>query len=42
MSIEDHLMYFINQDMRKKEAAAEVAKARGLNKRDVYKLTIDL
>ncbi len=42
MTIEDHLRYFINQDMRKKEAAAEVAKARGLNKRDVYKLTIDL
>lgn len=42
LSIEDHLMHFINQGMRKKEAAAEVAKVRGLNKRDVYKMTIDL
>lgn len=42
MSIEDHLMHFIDQGMRKKEAAAEVAKARGLNKRDIYKMTIDL
>lgn len=42
LSIEDHLMHFIDQGMRKKEAAAEVAKVRGLNKRDVYKMTIDL
>lgn len=42
MPIEEHLMFFIDQGMRKKEAAAEVAKARGLNKRDVYKMTIDL
>jgi len=28
--------------MRKKEAAALVAEARGLNKRDVYKITVDL
>lgn len=42
MSIEDHLRHFIDQGMRKKEAAGEVAKARGLNKRDVYKLTIEL
>ncbi len=42
MDIEDHLRHFINQGMRKKEAAALVASARGLNKRDVYKVTIDL
>jgi len=42
MEIEDHLLHYINQGLRKKEAAAEVAKARGLNKRDVYKMTIDL
>ncbi len=42
LSIEDHLRVLIDTGMRKKEAAAEVALARGLNKRDVYKLTIDL
>jgi len=42
MSIEEHLTYYINQGMRKKEAAALVAEARGLNKRDVYKITVDL
>ena len=42
MDIEDHLRHFIDQGMRKKEAAAIVAAARGLNKRDVYKVTIDL
>jgi 16S rRNA (cytidine1402-2'-O)-methyltransferase len=42
LPIEDHLKIYINQGMRKKEAAAEVAKARGLSKRDVYKMTIDL
>ncbi len=41
-SIEEHLMHFIDQGMRKKEAAALVASARDLNKRDVYKLTVDL
>lgn len=42
MDIEDHLRHFIDQGMRKKEAANLVAQARGLNKRDVYKVTIDL
>jgi len=42
LTIEEHLTHFIDQGMRKKEAAALVAEARGLNKRDVYKISVDL
>ncbi len=42
MSLEEHLMYYISQGMRKKEASLKVAKARGLDKREVYKISAEL
>lgn len=42
LSLEEHLRYFLDQGMRKKEAAGIVAEARGLNKRDVYRISVDL
>lgn len=42
LSMEEHLRYLLDQGMRKKEAAGIVAEARGLNKRDVYRTSVDL
>lgn len=36
MSIEDHMDYYLNQGIDKKEAMKKVAKDRGIGKRDVY------
>lgn len=37
MSIPEHMEYYLNQGMEKKEAMKCVAKDRGIGKRDVYK-----
>ncbi len=42
MSVEEHLCYLIKSGIRKKEASLEVAKKRKLNKKELYKLSIDL
>lgn len=39
MSVEEHLDYYINQGIDKKEAMKMVAKDRGVSKRDIYNLT---
>lgn len=36
MSIEEHMAYYLGQEMDKKEAMKRVAKDRGISKRDVY------
>lgn len=36
MSIEEHMLYYTNQDIDKKEAMKLVAKDRGISKREVY------
>ena len=36
MSIEEHMEYYINQGVQKKEAMKMVAKDRGVTKRDIY------
>ena len=36
MSIEEHLEFYVNQGIDKKEAMKLVAKDRGISKRDVY------
>lgn len=40
LSIEDHLKYYIEQGLDKKEAIKKVAQERGIPKNDVYQLTI--
>lgn len=40
MSIEDHMDYYLNQGIDKKEAMKKVAKDRGISKRDVYQQLI--
>ncbi len=42
LSVSEHLCYFIKQGIRKKEASLMVAKARGLDKKQVYKISVDL
>lgn len=37
LSVEEHMNYYINQGMDKKEAMKKVAKDRGVSKRDIYK-----
>jgi len=36
MTIEEHMEYYLKQDIEKKEAMKKVAKDRGISKRDVY------
>ena len=36
MSIEEHMEYYLNQGIAKKEAMKLVAKDRGVSKRDIY------
>lgn len=38
MSIEDHMEYYISQGVDRKEAMKKVAKDRGVQKREIYKL----
>ena len=40
MSVEEHLEYYMEQGIEKKEAIKLVAKDRGVAKRDIYNLTI--
>lgn len=40
MSVEDHLDYYVNQGIDKKEAMKMVARDRGVSKREIYNLTI--
>lgn len=42
MSIKDHIIYFINEGMSKKDAIKQVSKDRGLPKSEVYKHSIDI
>lgn len=37
MSIPEHMEYYLNQGIEKKEAMKQVAKDRGVSKRDIYK-----
>jgi len=37
MTIEEHMEYYLKQNIEKKEAMKKVAKDRGISKRDVYK-----
>ena len=36
MSLSEHLAYYTNQGMDKKNAMKEMAKDRGVSKRDIY------
>ena len=36
MSIQEHMDYYMNQGIQKKEAMKMVAKDRGVGKRDIY------
>lgn len=40
MSVEEHLEYYMNQGMDKKEAMKAVAKDRGVSRRDIYQQTL--
>lgn len=42
MSIEDHILYFIEKGISKKDAIKQVSKERGLSKSEVYKYSIDI
>lgn len=42
MSIKDHIIYFINQGMSKKDAIKQVSKDRELPKSEVYKHSIEI
>lgn len=42
LGIEQHIIQFIDQGMSKKEAIKEVAKLRGLAKKEVYKYSIEI
>ena len=41
MSIKEHMDFYMNQGVAKKEAMKLVAKDRGISKKDVYKECID-
>nr|WP_243096957.1 16S rRNA (cytidine(1402)-2'-O)-methyltransferase [Thermohalobacter berrensis] len=42
MNIKEHILYYINQGLTKKEAVKMVAKERNIPKREVYKESIEL
>lgn len=42
MSIKDHILYFIEKGISKKDAIKQVSKERGLSKSEVYKYSIDI
>lgn len=42
MSIEEHIRYYIEQGVDKKEAIKKVASDRGLSKREVYSVSVDM
>ena len=37
MTVREHMDYYMNQGIDKKEAMKKVAKDRGVGKRDIYK-----
>ena len=37
MSIPEHMEYYLSQGIEKKDAMKQVAKDRGVGKRDIYK-----
>jgi len=37
MTVQEHMDYYMNQGIDKKEAMKKVAKDRGVGKRDIYK-----
>ncbi len=39
LSLEDHIRHYLKEGLRRKEVAAKVAEERGLNKKEVYKLS---
>lgn len=41
MSVEDHVKLYLDQGMNKKEAMKQVAKDRGVSKRDIYQALLD-
>ena len=38
LSIEEHFAYYLNEGFSEKDALKQIAKDRGMGKRDVYKL----
>lgn len=42
LSIEEHIVLYIDKGMSKKEAVKEVAKVRNISKREVYKYSIEI
>ena len=42
MPIEDHMDHYLSQGMDKKDAMKQVAKDRGISKRDVYQYLMNL
>ncbi len=42
MSVKEHMLLYLNQGMDKKDAMKQVAKDRGVSKRDIYNETLDI
>ena len=42
MTIEDHILHYINNGMDKKEAVKKVSSERGIPKNEVYQVALDL
>ena len=42
VSVEEHLKIYMDKGMTKKDAMKEVAKDRGVSKRDIYQMTLDI
>ena len=42
MSVEDHIRMYLSKGMDKKEAVKQVAKERGVPKRDVYDVAVEI
>jgi len=42
LSIEEHILFYMNKGLSKKEAVKQVAKERNLSKREVYKFSIEI
>ena len=41
LSLEEHMMLYMNQGLNKKEAMKAVAKDRGMSKRQIYQMLIE-
>ncbi|MBO7326160.1 MAG: 16S rRNA (cytidine(1402)-2'-O)-methyltransferase, partial [Clostridia bacterium] len=42
MTIEEHLLHYINEGMDKKEAVKKVSQERAIPKNDVYQIALEL